>query len=69
MGYINNGGIFSGYWSLLALYLSPPVRGLVLDPLAVYTSTTVYISVVSTRLVSFLLEHDRKVNLLKLNKI
>ena len=37
-----SGGVLSGYLSLLAL-VGPPVKGLVLDSLAVYTSTIVYI--------------------------
>ena len=42
--FLYNRGIFSGYQSLLAYTLvGPPVWGLVLDPLAAYTSTTIYI--------------------------
>ena len=41
------GGILSGYLSLLALHLSEtPLTGLVLDPVAAFTSTTVYVCVI-----------------------
>ena len=56
--FLYNGGIFSGYQSLLALYLSgTPLWRPVLTPLAAYTLTTFYTYFLNCKVILFKIIH------------